>query len=107
MSAVERLAEKLTGFGAAIAPPQHGAEVGKGARPLQLRVAACEVVDSLAKQSLSPVATRYQAGGSLCDAQRTRGAERLGELELLCCEPLSRVTIATRQLDERGLGSPG
>src|SRR6185437_4214882 len=78
VSDVERFAEDFPRLGAAIAPPQHGAEVSECARSFELCLAACEVVDSLAKQRLSTVAAGYESGAALCDAQRTRGAERFG-----------------------------
>ena len=104
---VECLAEELSRFGAPIAPPEHGAEVGEGARALQSRVATLEGVDGLAEQGRSALAAGNDAGGALGDAERARGAERPGELELLVREASRRLVLAEREMSERGLRSPG
>ena len=47
------------------------------------------------------------AGGTLRHAERARGAECPGELELLVCEASRRLVLAEREMGERGLRSPG
>ena len=104
---VECLAEELSRFGAPIAPPKQGAEVGEGARSLQPGVAPLERVDRLAEQGRSTVTAGNDAGGALRHAECARGAECPGELELLFCEASCRLALAEREMGERGLRSPG
>ena len=65
---VQRLAEELSRFGAAITSPKHGAEVSEGASAFQLSLAALERVDGLTEQKLSALASGDDAGRALCDA---------------------------------------
>src|SRR6266516_338560 len=83
---IQRLAEQLASVGAAVAPPEHRAEVGKCASSFQPRVATREVVDGLTEQELATLPTGHDAGGTLRNAERARGAECLGELEFLVCQ---------------------
>jgi hypothetical protein len=103
VGSVESLAEELPRFGAAIAAPEQGAEVCEGARSLQAGVAALERGDGLAKQGRSTVTAGHDAGGTHRHAERARGAERAGELNLLLCKASRRFVIAEREMDERGL----
>ncbi|TMM33789.1 MAG: hypothetical protein E6F93_04775 [Actinobacteria bacterium] len=73
MSHVECLAEQLSCFGASIAPPKQGAEVGKGTRSLQLGIAMLEGVDRLTEQELPTVTAGHDAGGALRHAERAPG----------------------------------
>ena len=83
---VECLAQEFSRLGSPIAPPQQGAEVGEGARSLQARVATLERLDRLTEQKRPTVTAGHDAGGMLRHAERTRGAECPGELDLLFCE---------------------
>src|SRR5205814_10410422 len=82
VSGVECRAQELACLGAPIAPPEHGPEVGESARSFQPGVTALERVDGLTNQELSTLTAGHDAGGTLRDAERARGAERLSELEL-------------------------
>ena len=106
MSGVECLAQELARLGASIAPAKHGAEVGESARSFQAGV-TLECLDGLPKQELSTLAAGDEAGGTFRDAERARGAERAGELELLFCEASCRLGIAEREMGKRGFRSPG
>ena len=103
---VERLAEKLSGLGAPIAPPKEGAEVSQGTRSFQSGVAALERVDGLTKQELSTLTAGHDAGGMLCHAECARGAECPGKLELLFRQASGRFAVAEHEMGERGLRSP-
>ena len=107
MGGVECLAEELSRFGAPIAPPKQGAEVGERARSFQPGVATLERVDRLAEQGRSTLTAGHDAGGALRHAECARGAERPGELELLFCETSCRLALAEREVGERGLRPPG
>src|SRR6266498_2376358 len=104
---LECLAEQFSRFGAPIAPSEQGAEVGKGARSLQPGVSALERVDRLTEQGRSTITAGHDAGGALGHAERARGAERSGELELLVCEAFRLLSLAEREVGDRGLRPPG
>src|SRR5829696_4325269 len=107
MSRVERLAEELSSLAAAIAPSEHGAEVGESARPFQPGVTTLEVVHRLAEKRFTALAAGDDSGGTLRHARGARGAECPGELDLLVDEPRGRIPITERELGERGLRPPG
>ena len=71
-----------------------------------LGVAALERVDRLAEQKLTAVAAGHDAGGAQRHAERARGAECPGELELLLGEAFGRLAVAERELSERGFRPP-
>src|SRR5215207_3713055 len=75
MSGVECLAEQLSSFAAAVASPQHRAEVGEGARSLQRDLAALELVDRLTQEQRSAVTAGNDAGSTLRYPERARRAE--------------------------------
>ena len=100
---VEGLAEELARFGAAIATPKHGAEVGKGTCSLQRGVTALERLDCLTEQGRSTVAAGHDAGGAKRHAECARGSECLSELKLLFGEAFRGFVIAQREMGERGL----
>ena len=100
---VECLAEELSRFGASVASPKHGAEVGERARSFQPGVAALERVDGLTEQRRSTVTAGHDAGGAQRHAECARSAERPRELKLLFRQAFRRFVIAERELDECGL----
>ena len=104
---VESLAEEFSRFGAAIAAPKHGAEVGEGTRAFKPGVAALERGDGLTEQRRSTVTAGDDAGGAHSHAECARGAERLRELELFFGQAFRRFMIAEREVGERGLRTPG
>jgi hypothetical protein len=104
---IECLAEELSRFGAPIAPPEQGAEVGEGACSLQPGVAPLELVDRLAEQGPSTITAGNNARSPLCHAHCARSAECPGELELLFYEASGRLALAERALRESGLRPPG
>src|SRR5262249_20784675 len=106
VSDVERLPQQLSSFGAPIAPADHGAEVGEGARSVDLRVPALELVDRLAEQGLAAIAAGDDARRTLGNTERARRAERQRELDLLFCEPSGRLPIAEREMSKRRLRTP-
>ena len=99
---VERLAEQLPRFSAAIASPKHGAEVSEGARSFQPGVTALERVDRLTEQKRSTLTAGHYAGGTPSHAECARGAERLRELKLFFGQAFRRFVIAEREMGERG-----
>ena len=103
MGGVECVSEELSRFGAAIAPPEQGAEIGQGACSLQPGVAPLELVDRLAEQGRSTVTACNDAGGPLGYTDRAWGSECPGELELLLREALGQLALAERELGERGV----
>src|SRR5215212_7442331 len=72
MGRVERLAEELSSLGAAIAPSEHGAEVGESARPFQPGVTTLEVVHRLAEKRFTALAAGDDSGGTLRHARGAR-----------------------------------
>ena len=105
---VERLAEQLSRFGAAVASPKHGAEVGERARSFQPGVAALERVDrphGAATLPRSPPATTPAARSATPSARGAPNAR--ASSKLLFCEAFRRFAIAEREMGERGLRSPG
>ena len=63
-------------------------------------------MDGLAQQGRSALAAGHDAGGTPGDAERARGAECLGELELLRGQAYGRFVLAEREVGERGLRTP-
>src|SRR5262249_24060100 len=106
VSDVERLPQQLSSFGAPIAPADHGAEVGEGARSVDLRVPAPGLVDRRAEQGLAAIAAGDDARRTLGNTERARRAERQRELDLLFCEPSGRLPIAEREMSKRRLRTP-
>src|SRR5215208_2837569 len=104
---IESLAEKFPRFGAAVAPPEQGAEVGERTCSLHVRIASLERVDCLAEQGRSTVAAGNDAGGTLRRSQCAGSAECRGELDLLVCEASRRLALAEREVGERRLRAPG
>jgi hypothetical protein len=96
MGGVECVTEQFSSFGAAIAPPKHGAEIGKGAGSFQFGIAALEHFDRLTEQQLSTVAAGHDAGGALGDAESARSSERQRELDFLLCETSRLFAFAER-----------
>jgi hypothetical protein len=83
VGSVEGLSKDLSRLGAPIAPPQHGTEVGEGARALQSRVALVECLDGFSQQELALFTADHDAPGALRYTDDARGTECSGELELL------------------------
>lgn len=100
---VECLTEELSCFGAAVAPPQHRAEVSEGTRPLQPSVAALEGVDGLTEQGCSTVTSGHDAGRTKRHAECAGRAERAGEPKFVFCQASRRFLIAERKMDEGSL----
>jgi hypothetical protein len=75
MGGVESLAEELSRFGAPVAPPEQGAEIGEGTRSLQPCVTTLEGVDRLAEQEPSTLTAGHDAGGTHRHAERAWSPE--------------------------------
>ena len=106
MSGVDRLAQELSRFGAPVAAPKHGTEVGEGTRAFQPGAAALELVDGLTEERCSTVTAGHEPGCALRQAECARCTECLREPKLLFGQASCGVAIAERELCERCLGPP-